>query len=78
MKITVDVPDALPEKDCVKEYSDPAYLRSVINNEGIGYAVTSYLNGRKINHPTIGPKWRLAKAALEDLERTIKEEIEKA
>lgn len=47
------------------------YALNTINNEGIGYAVTSYCSGESFKDPKTVELWNKAKDSLRDLEKYL-------
>ena len=59
------------EEDLETNYSnDDAYI--ILQNEGIGYAVTGYCSYNVFNDPVTRALWKNARIALESLEEYVK------
>ena len=43
-------------------------VAEIIENEGLGYAVTEYMSSEHIEDPELATLWRIARAALQDIE----------
>jgi len=46
-------------------------VAEVVDCEGIGYAITSYMGSEEIEDPVLADKWAEAEAILEEIERIL-------
>lgn len=58
-----------------KEKFDNERVQTIINNEGIGYAVQHYCGHKDIADPEISKAWKKAAKALNHLEDLVKEKV---
>jgi hypothetical protein len=63
-------------KDNSQEW-DNMYAKSIIDNEGIGYAVQSYCDAYYFEDPVTRELWRNAKSSLDKLAEYLEKEDER-
>jgi hypothetical protein len=51
-----------------------AEVKSIVENEGIGYAVTSYMSESCIEDPELAKAWKEAREALERIEALLEDD----